>query len=140
MLKNPLLPWIAAGLLLIVAVTGWVRFGQMRTRAERAESTLAAREKLRQAGAGLEPAFFQGYSDGVLTYTVPHEVQRDGQTFVDFLEQQMSMSPTVVLYGVSGTPKEAALSTLSKGLELRIATSISPETGRPQIDELYVLQ
>jgi hypothetical protein len=127
MFKNTRLAWSVAGLLLVVAVVGWVRAGQMGSRAKSAESEIAAQESLRKAAEAYEPARLVSVNltAHLITYEVPNEVERDGQKFVDYVTQTAIYDPETILIRTNIPEFESyRLNELAPGTAIALKTTL----------------
>lgn len=140
MFKNLTVAWTVAVIAVVVAIAGLTAARTADRRAQRAESLLRAAEQLRNVASENETARFVSVDPNTrtLTYEIPHQVEMNGQTYVNYIPQTASYNPEVLLVRSTVPELDAfRLHELKAGQDISIHT-YTAENGQLSIDELYI--
>jgi len=140
MFKNLTLAWTVAVIAVVIAVGALFSARSADRRATAAEAKLDMMENLDSAYENAEPARFVSVdvAQRQIVFETPRQIERDGQTFVDYIPQTATYDTGVLLIR-SSTPgfDIDRLSELKPGQNISVRLG-STQTGQLSIEELII--
>lgn len=140
MFKNLTVAWTVAVIAVVIAAGALMSARSADQRAAKAQAKLDAIASLKTAYENTEPGRFISVDVArqEITYGVPHQVERNGSIFVDYIPQTATYDSGVLMIRSSVPGFDISrLSELKSGQDISVRTGTT-ETGQQSIEELII--